>query len=188
MSFTCKLLSLIAIASSFGGFGCSSSANPSSSAQPGPITSQPSDKVASTLTAAEATQVCEEMMGYVATSLNGSICMSTAIAASQGTGTDAKATCESAYSQCLTADAGASSQVSCSMASLGTANCSATIGQINQCVVDRTASAKAVTSALSCDMAGMDSGTSVAENPAAPASCTPMQQSCALFYQFIVGA
>lgn len=189
MSFRRKLLSLIAIASSFGGLSCSSSASPSSSAQPNPITSQPSDKVANTLTAAQATQVCEEMVGYMMASLGGSICMSSAIAASQGMGTNAKAACESAYSQCLTADAGANSPVSCSMASLGTADCTATIGQINQCVVDRTASTKAAASALSCDLAGVDSDASASvANPAAPASCAPMQQSCSLFYQFITGA
>jgi hypothetical protein len=75
------------------------------------------------------------------------------------------------------------------MASTGTTNCTATIGQINQCVVDRTAAVKTAASSLSCDLAAEDGGTpGEIQNPPVPASCTQLQQSCAGFYAFIAAA
>jgi len=151
--------------------GCSSDSKSGTTSTPPPIASQPSDKVVNTLTSAEAIQVCEEIMGYLGTALMGSACLSEAI-----DGTTTPADCQTAYAACQNSDAGVGGEVSCSLAAAGTANCTATVGEVSKCVSDEASATNAAASSLSCNMAGQTTTGGMTVDP--PASCQALQTSC----------
>lgn len=177
----CTLVASVA----FGLLGCSSSSS-SPSAQSAPIGSQPSNKVANTLTPSEATQVCQEIAAYSASSLKGTSCVVAGISmAAFMPGSDPKATCQSAYNQCIqqpiAPDAGTDN---CATASSQLSGCTATVGQINQCVADDITAFKAAYASLNCDLAATATATDAGiptPTITVPASCTSLQSVCPNF-------
>ena len=169
--------------------GCSSSSSPT--AQPSPLGNIPSDKAASTLSASDATQACHSAIAYTASALMGPICMLDAIAFAglvTQPNSDLKSTCQTLYSQCsqetLPADAGVNE---CASAAQQLSGCTATIGQINQCIEDQVNAEKAAFASmnLSCDMAtqmAMDAG-GLPQQPSitSPNSCSTLPAACAGF-------
>jgi hypothetical protein len=168
--------------------GCSSSNSNASAVPATPIKSQPSNKVVNTLTSAEAIKVCEEVFAYLGASLGNTNCLETAISSTSPSDPNPKSACQTAYNQCVQADAGLTTGVNCSLAPVGTADCTATIGQVNQCISDEAAATKTAASSLSCDKAGQDAGASGGVSVTPPASCTSLQSLCATFAAIIPGA
>ncbi len=108
----------------------SSSSNNPSNVPTTPITSQPKDKVVDTLSSTEAIKVCQEVFAYFGTALASTSCLETAISSTGSNTPNPQSACQTAYNQCLQADAGVAAGVDCSLASVGTADCTATIGQV----------------------------------------------------------
>ncbi len=167
------------VIAALGLLGCSSKSSGTTSS---PISSQPSTKTADTLTASQATQVCQEVATYAANNLKGTACIVEGIvagglAAALGGG-DAKTTCQSAYNECMkqsaVADAGTNS---CATAASDYANCAATIGELNQCEIDYINAFKSAYASMTCDSATADAGIPN-KSVVAPKSCTSIEATC----------
>jgi hypothetical protein len=143
------------------------------------------------LSASDATQACHSAIAYSTSALMSPLCMLTAITAASfatSPGGDVKSTCQTLYNECsqtpLPPDAGATE---CAGAAQQLTGCTATIGQINQCLEDYVNAYKAAITAmkLSCDMASqisMDAGALSQPSVAPPTSCTTLPAGCAAFF------
>lgn len=173
---------------------CSSS---SSSGGSGSVSSIDSTKQASSLSDAEKTQYCKDVVAYNKANTSEAdakkvTCFSTAVTSLYTGGTPPKddaelrSKCKTAYQDCLskpaatTGDAGATSQYNGSSATKDLQNCTATIGELNTCVADQVAAAKAAYAKFdtACDSLQMDGGGVDKSSYEQPASCKALSTKC----------
>lgn len=173
---------------------CSSS---SSSGGSGSVSSIDSTKQASSLSDAEKTQYCKDVIAYNKANTSEAdakkaACFSTAVSSIYLGGTPPKddaelrSKCKTAYSDCLSkpaatsGDAGTTTTDDCSSATKDLANCTATVGELNTCVADQVAAAKAAYAKFdtACDNLQMDGGGLDKSTYTQPASCKAISTKC----------
>lgn len=175
---------------------CSSS---SSSSGSGAVSSIDPSKQAGSLSDAEKTQYCKDVIAYSKAHTSEAdskklACFSQAQLSLYAGGSvpksdaDLQAKCKSAYTDCLakpvaTADAGASQGGDCSTASKDLANCTATIGELNTCMQDTLAATNAAyaTFDTACDKIQLDGGGLDKSSFQQPASCKALASKCPAF-------
>jgi hypothetical protein len=198
MSAHDKLLPLTFAAMTASAVFASACSSSSGGSGPGSVSSVDSTKTVNSLSDSEAKQYCEDANRYAAAQSNEAdakkvVCGLTAAAiASYGAETDAEAQtkCKAQYTECMNkpadttdtdTDAG-TTEDPCADFKSRAKDCSATVGEVNQCLADRAAAFKTLASKDYCaeaKVASPDAGTS---SPLTsyddPASCKALQAKC----------
>jgi hypothetical protein len=158
------------------------------------VSSVDSSKTVNGLSDSEAKEYCQDASRFSANNLSGAdakkmVCGFTAAAfGAYGAANDqeAKTKCQEHYNSCLNepekndSDAGTESDP-CADFKTKAANCSATVGEVNQCLSDQAALIKSLASKDFCGEAkanAADSPTSGGSTPETPASCKALQTKC----------
>lgn len=171
---------------------CSSSS--SSGGGGGSVTSIDSSKQAGSLSDAEKQQYCKDATNYINSNVSDTdskkvSCFSKAVQSIYTSGSpptsdaDLQSKCKSAYNDCMSkpldkGDAGTSTSSSCSPSEF--TNCTATVGELNQCVQDSVAAMKTAyaTFDTACDKIQMDGGGLQQSASSEPASCKALETKC----------
>ncbi|AKU96504.1 hypothetical protein AKJ09_03168 [Labilithrix luteola] len=187
-AFVPVLASLLAIAG-----GCSSGSEGGSGA--GAVSSVDSSKRVDSLSDAEAKQYCEDGQSYTTSQMKaldtkrigcGFTAQFTAGIGAQSDA-DAQAKCRTQFDECMNkpddaGDAGtgdAETDDSCASFKNQTQGCSATVGEMNQCVADQIAALKALAGKDFCADAKVRTQSDQPGSPVAtPASCTALASKC----------
>lgn len=169
------------------GSGCGSDSDSPSTSASGINPSRP----ANSLTDTEVKQLCKAVDGFFnEPALNEVGCkvssvIAAALFAAGGTDAELQMTCSSAYDECIKGDgkespgAGASTSGQCKKPS---ASCTATVGEIEQCLADmKTSFANLGKSLPACNTltkASLSQGSLSSAEPPEPASCKTLEKKC----------
>jgi hypothetical protein len=173
---------------------CSSGGGDDGGGGSGSVTSIDSAKSAQTLSDGEAEQYCKDLQAYmtahmpalkkVACSLGSAFATITA-----KTDDEAKSLCRKAFDDCMAAPGDASPGTNTCAEFIGKLkSCPATIGDLNQCIVDQVRGLEALDASAICASAKAPSSSqSMSPQPSpaftVPESCTRLETSCPNFLQ-----
>ena len=162
------------------GMGGSGATGTGGTAPDPPGTGLPQDAPLSSLTSAEATELCEQHALYVAAKVAPKGCMLKA--ASDGfrsTSDDPEAVCESEYQDCMGPHELDSDYCADRVPSMAT--CSATVGELKECTVDWVALWDELTPLVTCEAATGETDPALpttTTNAEDPASCQELEAKC----------
>ena len=138
-----------------------------------PGSSLPQDAALSSLSAAQADQLCQQSGTFFIGLVQTESCMMVAwyVATTSGNA-DTQASCQASYDACMLTPE--QSDRDCEAASDAMARCSATVGEFTQCFVDLGDAVDARMASMTCANVSRDEPPGIAD----PTSCTDLQAEC----------